>query len=139
MPTSVCVHAGMPPVEAAACGATLILGPFHKVCCIPPVCLLADTLCLALCLLADTLCLALCLLADTLCLKDRMHHIFGNLALYATSAQGMRQAFDKVDAGQVADTLCLMPTCWHTLPYAYLLIHSALCLLADTLCLMPTC
>ena len=90
----------MPPVEAAACGATLILGPFHKVCCIPSVCLLADTLCLAL-----------CLLADTLCLKDRMHHIFGNLALYATSAQGMRQAFDKVDAGQVADTLCLMPTC----------------------------
>jgi hypothetical protein len=39
----------------------------------------------------------------------------------------------------LADTLCLMPTCYHTLPYAYLLTHSALCLLADTLCLMPTC
>ncbi len=33
----------------------------------------------------------------------------------------------------LADTLCLMPTCSHTLPYAYLLTHSALCLLVDTL------
>ena len=30
------------------------------------------------------------------------------------------------------DTLCRMPTCLHTLSYAYLLTHSALCLLADT-------
>jgi len=53
---------GMPPIEAAACGTTLILGPFHR---------------------------------------DRMPQVFGDLALYATSGDEMKEALEKVAAGDV--------------------------------------
>jgi len=56
---------GMPPVEAAACGASLILGPFHR---------------------------------------DRMHHIFGDLAMYATTAEEMMAAFVKLGNGHLLAT-----------------------------------
>jgi hypothetical protein len=52
----------MPPLEAAACGTPLILGPFYK---------------------------------------DRMPHVFGELAQYATTSTEMREAILRVAAGKV--------------------------------------
>lgn len=60
---------GMPPVEAAACGTPLILGPFHR---------------------------------------DRMHHVFGDLAQYATTGPEMARAFANVAAGIVAQKKALV-------------------------------
>jgi len=54
---------GMPPVEAASCGAPLILGPFHR---------------------------------------DRMRHVFGDLAQYATTPDEMEKALGNVAEGNIA-------------------------------------
>ena len=57
-----------------------------------------------------------------------------NSVRYAEKESSRERASGESDGSNV----CVF-ACWHTLPYAYLLTHSALCLIADTLCLMPAC